>query len=57
MTRGFIFWLIMILWLLLWIVGFTDYGARPYYHSGFNAVTFTLFALLGWQVFGSAVKG
>lgn len=57
MTRGFIFWIIMLLWVLFWLVGYTDYGTRAYYHSGFNAVTFTLFVLLGWQCYGPPVKG
>lgn len=54
MSRGLVFWIIMLIWLILGIFGI--------YSSGFHAVTvggtlleFVLFGLLGWQTFGPAV--
>jgi len=55
MTRGLIFWVLMLLWLvssLVFYFGLFPGGALV------NAGTlFILFALLGWQVFGSPIKG
>jgi hypothetical protein len=61
MTKAFIFWLLMLLWLIfgtvwLWPAGpavsFSAYGG-----VGLSWLSFVLFALLGWQAFGSPVKG
>lgn len=59
MTRAFLFWIIMLLWLLFglywhWPIG---PGGAAYGPIGLNLLAFVLFALLGWQVFGSPVKG
>jgi hypothetical protein len=59
MSIGFIFWLIMLIWLLFalawnfnWSAGVTTYG--PF---GNSLLLFILFALLGWRVFGAAIHG
>jgi hypothetical protein len=61
MSRAFVFWFLMLLWLLfgLWwywppaaAVGLAGYGGL-----GVPLLVFLLFAVLGWQVFGSPVKG
>lgn len=60
MTRAFVFWLLMLLWLIfaLWIQWPVDghTGVRWFGGVGGSLLEFVLFALLGWQVFGSAVK-
>ncbi len=61
MSRAFIFWFLMLLWLIfgLWwwwpaagVIGYAGYGSL-----GVPLFIFLLFAILGWQVFGSPVKG
>jgi hypothetical protein len=54
MSRGLLFWVLMLLWLVLtlwltWPISLSVGGPR--------LVEFVLFALLGWQVFGPALKG
>jgi len=57
MTRGTIFWLLMILWLLFGIWAFWPSGGGGNFRPlGFNALLFVLLALLGWQTYGPAVK-
>lgn len=46
MTLGIAFWVLMLLWLVLWWV-------HPPYST---LVVFVLFALLGWKVFGPALR-
>lgn len=55
-----IFWVLMLLWLILgfywyWPVG--NVGGAAYIGLGLPLLIFILLALLGWQVFGPAVKG
>ena len=61
MSRGLLFWIIMLLILILtlysgWPSG-TGYGARAYLPLGTNLLEFLLFALLGWDVYGAALRG
>jgi len=58
MTRGLIFWVIMLLWFLA-ILGafFGPPQYQAYIAVGSTVLHFVLFALLGWQVFGPAIKG
>ena len=35
----------------------TGYGARAYLPLGTNLLEFLLFALLGWDVYGAALRG
>lgn len=55
MTRGLIYWVIMLLWLLSLV------GARMGWIPGGPLVStiilFILFCLLGWQVFGPPIRG
>lgn len=60
MTRGLLFWILMILWLIFgfiawWPAGVGGYSS--YYPLGGHLLIFVLFALLGWQAFGAPVKG
>jgi len=57
MTRGLIFWVLMLIWLvfgIVWHVGWISGAAGP---LGSVILLFILFALLGWQVFGPPIKG
>lgn len=53
MTRGLIFWVLMLIWLVFgtWVA----WGHHT--EVGGNLLLWVLLALLGWQVFGAMVKG
>lgn len=53
MSRGTVFWVLMILWFILALAGY--FGVR-WSLAGNSALTFVLFGLLGWKVFGPAIK-
>jgi hypothetical protein len=56
MTRGLLFWVIMIILLILALCWhFAVLGA--YGPIGVGVVGYILFGLLGWQVFGPPVRG
>lgn len=57
MPLAYIFWLLMILWAILGL-GYPFMVEQPNRRlvSGGNLLLFVLMALIGWQVFGSAVK-
>ncbi len=59
MSRGLIFWVIMIVWFVFGLVlsagvvaGIGHYGV-----IGGQLLEFVLFLLLGWQVYGPPVHG
>lgn len=54
MSKGFIFWVLMLLWLVLGIL-VPHWGAFTWAASG-SVLEWILLALLGWQVFGGAIK-
>ena len=55
MTRGLLFWLLMILWALSVLFGVRWFGEYAVYAS--TGLLLVLFGLLGWQVFGAPIKG
>lgn len=55
MTKGTLFWVLMIAWALFGLWAFWPAGGN-YRPIGFNALLFVLLGLLGWQTFGAAVK-
>lgn len=56
MTIGFIFWLLMILWLVFGVWSLR--GQPPNWpFVGGSAFAFILFFLLGWKVFGWPIAG
>lgn len=57
MPLAYIFWLLMILWAIFGL-GYPVYTETPNRRItlGGNLLLFVLIVLLGWQVFGSAVK-
>lgn len=58
MTLGFLFWLLMILWLLFGLYwNRTDIQGGNYGILGGNLLLFILLFLLGWKVFGFVIQG
>jgi len=58
MGRGLLFWILMILWFLS-VVGLplVPAAAQPYGAFVSTLLLFVLFALLGWDVYGPALRG
>jgi len=54
-TRGLLFWLLMILWCISALFGVRIFGEYALYAS--TGLLLILFGLLGWQVFGAPIKG
>jgi len=52
MPMGILFWVLMILWL---VFGF--FSGTGWAFWGGQALTFVLFALLGWKCFGNPIQG
>lgn len=58
MTRGILFWILMLLWLIFgFYLNWNVIQGGAYGIAGFNILLFILLGVLGWQVFGSPVKG
>lgn len=61
MTRGLIFWVLMLIWFVFGLlIAFAPSTLGSYAHVGSGANTlllFILFVLLGWQVYGPPVRG
>ena len=61
MTRGLIFWVLMLIWFTFGMLLFLAPGTLgEYARVGMGANTlllFVLFLLLGWQVYGPPVRG
>ncbi len=56
MPVGILFWVLMLLWLVFGLYPFVVAEPNPRLVRGGNLLIFILFAVLGWQVFGAAVK-
>ncbi|MFN4261308.1 MAG: hypothetical protein ACK4RK_18645 [Gemmataceae bacterium] len=58
MSIGFVFWLLMILWLLFGLYwNRTDLRGGNYGLVGGNLMLFVVLFLLGWKVFGFPIHG
>lgn len=59
MTIGFIFWLLMILWIVFGLYANwpADNTPRGFGLMGGNLLLFILLFLLGWRVFGFIIQG
>jgi len=58
MTIGFVFWLLMILWLVFGLYSNrSDIRGGNYGLLGGNLMLFILLFLLGWKVFGFIIQG
>lgn len=56
MTLQILFWFLMILWAV--VVGWGwRYPEQPFARGGGWFLTFILFAILGWAIFGAPIKG
>jgi hypothetical protein len=56
MTRGLLFWVLMLLWLIFGIIG------PAWYHGTYaglpgGLLSWILLALLGWDSYGPPIKG
>lgn len=59
MEKGTIFWMLMILWAIFGYLGVSAEDASPYRRRFFGAwgfLSFVLFFLLGWKIFGFVVQ-
>ena len=56
MSRGLIFWVLMLIWCVFGILVYTGH-VGAYGVVGNQVLLFILFLLLGWQVYGSPIKG
>ncbi len=56
MTRGLIFWVLMLIWAVFALLPFAGFGNAVVSHVG-TLLEFVLFLLLGWNVFGPPVHG
>ena len=56
MSRGLLFWLLMLLWLVLSIWWAWPVAGGGYLVLGLPVLLFVLLALLGWQAFGPPVR-
>jgi hypothetical protein len=57
MTRGLIFWVLMLIWFVFSIAVFGGFIGGTYAAGGGALLHFILFLLLGWQVYGPPVRG
>ncbi len=58
MTIGFVFWLLMILWLVFGLyLNRDDLRGGKYGIAGGNLLLFVLLFLLGWKSFGFVIQG
>jgi hypothetical protein len=56
MSLSILFWFLMILWAIFGAWGWRD-PAQPFVRGGGWFLTFVLLAILGWAVFGAAIRG
>ena len=57
MSRGLIFWVLMLIWFVFSLAVFGGFIGGAYALGGGALLHFILFLLLGWQVYGPPVKG
>ena len=57
MSIGFVFWLLMILWLVFGIWAYRGLAPANWPFAGGSAFMFILLFLVGWKVFGWPIAG
>jgi hypothetical protein len=57
MTRGLIFWVLMLIWFVFALVVYGGIYTGHYGPGAGALLQFILFLLLGWQVYGPPVRG
>lgn len=55
MSRGLIFWILMLIWFVFYLAIFAGFGG-VYGAKASALLEFILFLLLGWQVYGPPVR-
>ena len=55
MTLGILFWILMLLWLIGYGVGWRT-APQPWPQAGTSLLLFFIILALGWQVFGAPIK-
>lgn len=55
MSKELLFWILMLIWAVFGVWGYRD-PAQPWARGGWVVMTFILFLLLGWAVFGAPLK-
>jgi hypothetical protein len=57
MSRGLIFWILMLIWFVFGLVVYSGNGpVWSYYPIANQVFLFVLFVLLGWQCYGAPIK-
>lgn len=57
MSKGFVFWFLMLLWVLSVLYGYyRQPDALGWYTGAGSLLEFLLFALLGWHCFGKPIE-
>jgi hypothetical protein len=56
MSRGLIFWVLMLIWFVFSLAVYGGFIGGPYGLAGTRLLDFILFLLLGWQVYGPPVR-
>jgi hypothetical protein len=56
MTRGLIFWVLMLIWAVFSLAVYGGIVSGAYGPIGNRLLDFILFLLLGWQVYGPPVR-
>jgi len=56
MKIGFVFWLLMLLWLVFGLYLFWPQGGATFVPLGGNLLLFVLLFLLGWKSFGMPIQ-
>lgn len=55
MTKEFLFWILMLIWLVFGGLGFRS-PDQTWYRGGWAGMTFLIIAILGWAVFGPPIR-
>ncbi len=56
MSKGLLFWILMIVWVIFGVYPSFPHGDASWYPFGGSLLLFAIQFILGWQVFGFVVK-
>lgn len=57
MPMGILFWVLMLIWLIFGLIGYNYDGPnRGRILGGWGLLTFILFVLVGWKLFGAPLQ-
>lgn len=57
MTISLLFWILMLLWAVFGVFPTWPKAGGPYWSFGGSLLLFILIGMLGWRVFGPAIRG